>query len=255
MVLPASVYQFDLDVVSMLNSAYQAGYNVPMYIFQNKFPEFEEDLREEEVLDAGMVKLIKPKGVDLTYSIYWTGRKFRGGYVSINNRYSGVNRGYPVKENGKTMFAAHLPDIKSKLKRQIEGKKAQWCCVDVILGADGKLYFWKPGRIEEEFSLILSLYGEDPTEENFQKLTDNFTNTDIKTYKPEGFMCSLPYSSEERTQTYLYVHHNAEPTVSAVWKKTYEKMELLKKQCMFQYGMDRYMTRCYGILMRSGKTS
>ena len=79
MIVSIEAYRFNKNVPALVSKAYDAGLNVPQYYFNKDFDIAKEYLEDKEIIDGGILKMIKPKGVDFIYSLYWTGTIFRGG--------------------------------------------------------------------------------------------------------------------------------------------------------------------------------
>lgn len=229
----------DDNIISTISMAYESGMNVPATYFN-----------EEEAKEAGAIKsrgpvwVRKPDGVEFSYMIFWTGRKFRGGYVSINNNYSGVQRGR-FDRNGETLFCAHIPEIKRCYKKLLPEKKG-WIVFSFILTEGGKIYFWGRDNIEHYVTSIESITGE-----FFDELEDIFVE-ERKLQKPVGFVASAMIYDQNFSPLKIETALPAE-SITKAWKNFYESMNDLDKTYNFTSGLDGYMRKAYAIMQSHNK--
>ena len=85
---------YDDDIVNVVDDAFKNTYTIPKFYFERNYEQVRESLSEEEVFYNPPMYFVKPRGsIEFSYIVFWTGKKFLGGYVSLNNNYSGVQRG------------------------------------------------------------------------------------------------------------------------------------------------------------------
>ena len=102
---------FDDNIIKVISEAYEVGFNIPPKYLPSDVDKIPEG---REVYVNKPLSIVRPDGVEFTYILFWNGRKFKGGYVSINNNYSGVQRG-SFERNGETLFASHVYGLKKIL--------------------------------------------------------------------------------------------------------------------------------------------
>jgi hypothetical protein len=227
------------NIVDVITSAYEAGLNVPKYYFQKHYEEMKDTFEEHELIVVPPLYFVKPEGVEFNYSIFWTGRKFRGGFVTIKNNYRGLGRGPYNPGNGKTMFAAHVPEFKKSIKK-IVGEEPVWVSIDGVL-SEGKIYFWGFSEVDSE--LVEKLTGD-----SIDVLTQKFTE-DETTNKPEGFVAASNIFGPEG----FSFSEGPEKSITKAWKEFYIKASMLKKEYWYTENMDTLMRKGYSELMKAGK--
>ena len=229
----------DDNIISTMQMAYESGMNVPVSFFN-----------EDKAKEAGAVKtkgpiwIKKPEGIEFSYMIFWTGRKFRGGYVSLNNNYSGVQRGR-FDRNGETLFCSHIPEIK-KCYKKILPEKSGWIVFSFIMSENGRIYFWGRDNIEHYITPIEMI-----TQVTFEHLEEIFLHDD-KLAKPEGYVASAMVYDQNYSPLYI---HTALPdlSITKAWKNFYVDMEDIDKTYNFTIGLENYMRKAYAILNHHNK--
>ena len=146
---------FDDNVIKVIANAYEAGFNIPVKYFEKDYDKVPEDA---EVYHNNPLYIIKPQGTEFTYIMYWTGKKMKGGFISINNNYSGVQRG-SWSRNGETLFAGHIYELKRSCKRLIDISEPQWICESFVMDNNGKIFYWGKDSIEHYSEQINKLTG------------------------------------------------------------------------------------------------
>lgn len=227
---------YEKDVIGVIDNAYRAGFTIPHYIFDKDQKLIEDS--PEEFYYVPPLFIAKPKGVEFSYILFWTGEKFRGGYIAITNNYSGVQRGYRER-NGGTIFAAHIKELRLCI-RKLMGEEPCWVAYSFVLGENGRLYFWGTDSIDFYADPIEHLTGE-----SMKGLTDMFMNPE-KNKRPEGFVSFLPVFCRDKP-TFLCTGDPKE-TVSKSWRILYEKLECLSHDFWFSVGIDSYARNAYAQL-------
>lgn len=219
---------FDDNVIKVISDAYEAGFNIPVKYFEKDYNKVPEDA---EAYCNNPLYIIKPQGTEFTYIMYWTGKKMKGGFISINNNYSGVQRG-AWSRNGETLFAGHIYELKRCCKRLIDLEKPQWICESFVMDETGKIFYWGKDSIEYYSEPLSKLTGHTIVE-----LEEIYTNQ--KSKKPEGFVASLLVIKDGAP---LYVY-TAEPdeSISKAWKGLYASLCMTNKAYSYSNGVDVYM--------------
>ena len=226
---------FDNNIISVIDEAYRVGFNVPEKFFKDNITEV--DTEGKEIYYNSPMYVVKPKGVEFSYIVYWTGKRFLGGYVSINNNYSSVQRGR-LCNNGFTLFAAHVPEVRRCFKK-LAGNIAGWICRSFILDDEGTIFSWGKDYIENYGDMIKSLTGDDVT-----VLQEKFDSGE-KTYKPEGFVSAMIVKNPEAD---FQIVSKRKDTISKAWRDLYADAELLPVTNDFTFGMESYMRMGYAKL-------
>jgi hypothetical protein len=227
------------NIVEVITSAYESGMAVPQYYFQRHYEEMKEVIDDQEIIAVPPMWFVKPKGVEFNYTVYWNGRKLRGGYLTIQNNYKGIGRGPELKGNGSTMFAAHVQKFK-KAARKLSGEESLWISIDGIL-TDTGVVFWGYGEVDQK--LIERLTGEE-----IGVLEGKF-NAEEKTSFPEGFVARCLAMGGEPIE----VIEGPEKSITAAWKKVYQKASMLKKKFWYTEALDNMMRKGYSQFMSSGE--
>lgn len=231
--------QHKKNIVEVITSAYETGMAVPQYYFQRHYEEMREAIDDQEIVAVPPMWFIKPKGVEFNYTVYWTGRKFRGGYVTLVNNYAGIGRGPEMKGNGCTMFASHVQKFKKAAKKLVD-TEPYWISIDGIL-TDSGVVFWGYGEVDTE--LIEKLTGEE-----FDNLQAKF-DSEEKTSFPEGFVARCLVMGGDT----IRVSEGPEKSITAVWKKVYQSASMLKKKFWYTEALDNMMRKGYSQFMSSGE--
>ena len=229
----------DDSIVSTLTKAFESGMNVPKTFFKE-----EDTAGLENIHRKSPLWIQKPDGIEFTYMIYWTGKKFRGGYVSINNNYQGVQRG-KFQRNGETLFCSHIPEIKRCYKKILPEKG--WIAYSFIMDENGKIFFWGRDNIEHYKLSIEYITGV-----MFDELEDLF-DTDGKLRKPIGYVASTMIFDESNKPSYIESSF-VDISITKVWKNFYDKINSeVPKQFNFTIGLEQYMRRAYALLQTYNK--
>jgi hypothetical protein len=226
------------NIVEVITSAYETGMAVPQYYFQRHYEEMKDAIDDQEIVAVPPMWFIKPKGIEFNYTLYWTGRKFKGGYVTLLNNYLGINRG-PEVSNGATMFAAHVLKFKKAAKKLVD-EEPLWLSINGIL-TDNGVVFW--GYSEVDRGLVEQLVGD-----TLEGISEKFINNE-KTLFPEGFVVRLNVFNAES----LVITEGPEKSITAAWKAVYQKASMLKKHCWYTEALDNYMRKAYSKFMLSGE--
>lgn len=227
------------SIVEVITTAYEIGLNVPQYYFQRHYEEMKEVLEGHEMVVVSPMYFIKPSGVEFNYTVFWTGSKFRGGYVTIDNNYTGVGKGQDLKGSARTMVALHVPEIKRALKRAVQADNPVWLSIDLIYDGE-KIYFWGYGDLDVE--MVSKLTGID-----IEELSEKFVAGD-KVTKPEGFVAKGMVMPDG-----FFMVSEVEKSVTAAWKDFYHRASMLKKTLWYNEGLDGFMRKGYSKLIGSGK--
>lgn len=227
---------FDDNIVEIIDKAYRTGYNIPKYFFQREYDNIKDNLVGKDVYFNPPMIFLKPVGIEFTYILYWTGEKFRAGYISINNNYAGVQRG-PYDRNGETLFAAHVPEIK-RLYKKIAVNPG-WIAKSFVLSPEGRIYYWGEDYIPHYYPQIEML-----TQSGIEDLEQAFIS-ERDGRKPEGFVASTVVRS--KAPHYLYSELPAN-SVSKAWKNCYSNLDNIGPDMYFTLGLDSYMRHAYAQL-------
>lgn len=236
------MFPYEDDIIGVVDNAYRAGFNLPKYYFLD---DTEIDSIDVESYVCKPLLITKPAGVEFSYILYWNGRKFKGGYISINNNYTGVQRGSRVAPNGSMLFASHVPELHRCYKRMITGEQT-WLAHSFIFNeALNKIMYYGTDDVDFYRESIENLTGE-----NFDDLTEAYSK-DENRRKPVGFVPSL-HVYEREAFKFINVGDRCD-TVSRAWKMIYEKCDLLRKDHWFIPNIDSYMRTGYAILKTKNK--
>jgi len=229
---------FDDNIVDIIDKAYRVGYNIPKYFFQREYDTIKDTLVNKEVYYNSPMIFLKPAGIEFSYLLYWNGHKFRGGYISINNNYAGVQRGQ-FERNGETLFASHIPDIKRIYKKITEQEIPQWICKSFILSPEGRIYYWGEDYIVHYKTQIEALTGVtmEDLHKSFHEERDN--------RRPDCFVASVVVRN--KVPLYLY-SGQPERSVSKAWKSCYSTLGTLPNDKYFTLNLDSYMRHAYAQL-------
>jgi len=228
----------DDKIIATLTTAFESGMNVPKTFFR------EEDIEGlPNIHKAGPIWVQKPDGIEFAYMIYWSGRKFRGGYVSLNNNYSGVQRGR-FERNGETLLCAHIPELKRAYKKLLP--ESGWIIFNFIMSDEGKIYFWGRDNIEHYKTPIEIMTGI-----MFEDLEEVF-RTDGKLKKPEGYVASAMIFDRDNNPMYIETSYPAY-TITKVWQNFYDNLRDLDKTYNFTIGLEQYMRKAYAMLQNHNK--
>lgn len=233
---------FDENIIGVIDNAYMAGFNIPQYFFQREYDSIKDSLVGKEVYFNNPMIFIKPQGVEFSYILFWNGEKFKGGYVSINNSYSGVQRGV-FERNGETLFAAHVPEIRKCYKKVI-GDTPMWIAKSFVLSTDGKIYYWGedyPDYYKEQIEVL--------TEKPLEELLEGFLNGE-NFHKPKGYVASL--TVKNKAPLFTYIQPPAQ-SISKAWKLLYEALGNMPPDQYFALGIDNYMRLGYAQMMMHKK--
>lgn len=227
------------DVIGTISMAYEAGMNVP----KTYFSLHEAQESGNKYIQAGPIWIAKPDGIEFTYIVYWTGRKFRAGYISINNNYSGVQRGR-FDRNGETLFISHVSEIRKWYKKILP--EHGWMAYSFIMDEDRKIFFWGKDNFEHYYNPIEKITGINPEELELAFMREE------KLHKPQGFVASAMVYDEDFAK--LYIHTSSvQDRVTKAWRNFYMDMEDVDKSCNLTIGLDNYMRKAYAVLMSSNK--
>jgi len=227
------------DAIQQISIAFEAGMNVPKTYFSRA----EAEESGNKVVYINPLWITKPEGIEFTYIVYWTGTKFRGGYISINNNYSGVQRGR-FDRNGETLIVSHIHELRKCYKKILP--EYGWIAYSFIMDDKNKIFFWGKDNIEHFYNPIENLTGL-----AIEDLETIFLN-DEKMSKPHGFVASAMVYDENFNK--LYIHTSkVKDTITQAWKSFYIDMEDVDEKCNFTIGLDNYMRKAYAILMSSNK--
>jgi hypothetical protein len=238
---------FDDNIIQVVDEAYRVGFNLPEKFFKGNPQNL--NLESKEVYENYPLNIIKPEGIEFSYIIFWDGRRFLGGYISINNNYTGVQRG-EFSRNGSTLFAGHVPEIKKSYKKLLK-EEPMWIARAFILGVDNRIYYWGIDSVIEYSSSIYALTGD-----RLDDITSKFINKE-KTFKPEGFTASILVKAKDVTpDTHTYnTMGKACDSISKAWKGLYNEVSGFTKEFEFTLGLEPYMRKAYSLLMVSNKIS
>lgn len=227
---------FDDNIVDIIDKAYRAGYNIPKYFFQREYDNIKDTLEGKEVYYNSPMIFIKPSGIEFTYILYWNGKRFRGGYISINNNYAGVQRGQ-FDRNGETIFASHIPELKRLYKKIAD--EPMWIAKAFIMSPEGRIYYWGEDYITHYVPQIEILTGfkMDELLISFHEERDN--------RRPYCFVASVVVRN--KNPMYLY-SGQPERSVSKAWKSCYSSLETLPIDRYFTLNLDSYMRHAYAQL-------
>lgn len=226
---------FDDNVIKVISEAYEAGFNIPVKFFEKDRDKITEDM---EVFTNNPLYIVKPQGTEFTYIMYWTGKKMKGGFISLNNNYSGVQRGTWIR-NGETLFAGHIYELKRCCKRLINLEEPQWICESFVMDESGKIFYWGKDSIEYYAEQLGRLTGHTIVE-----LEDIYSNQ--KSKKPEGFVASLLVMNNN-IPAYIYVDEPDE-SISKAWKGLYASLCGINKSYSYTNGVDTYMRTAFAKL-------
>ena len=235
--------QYDEDIINVVDSAYRAGFYIPQYFFQKDLDKVKEKAMTDEVVHNDPMYFVKPKGIEFSYIIYWTGAKFRGGYVTINNNYTGVQRG-GFDRNGQTLFASHVDDVRQYYKKFTELDKPKWIAHSFVLSDDNRIYYWGLDDVSH-YADMIGAY----TNNSLEDLVTMF-DAGEKMEKPKGFISSLQIYDENFKKDYLHISE-VKDSVSATWKNIYLMAGMLRKNFQFTLDMDAYIRKGYATLKKN----
>lgn len=226
---------FDDNIVEIIDKAYKVGFNIPKYYFQREYDNIKDTIQDKEVYFNSPMIFLKPKGIEFSYILYWNGNKFRGGFISINNNYAGVQRG-PFDRNGETLFAAHITEIKRIYKKNAE---VGWIAKAFILSPEGRIYYWGEDNVQHYKTQIeiLTVTAFDDLEKSFIEERDS--------RRPEGFVASTIVRN--KNPLYLYSELPAR-SVSKAWKNCYSNLDNLGIDVYYTLGLDDYMRLAFAQL-------
>ena len=228
---------FDNNIISVIDEAYKAGFNIPQKFFKDNPQQI--DVENREVFQNYPLFIIKPEGIEFSYLLFWSGNKFYGGYVSINNNYTSVQRGTSSR-NGETLFAGHVQDVRKCYKKIITDKPT-WIARSFVLGNDGVIYYWGLDNIEHYAEQIYALTGF-----KLDEITDKFLKKE-KTYKPEGFISSIMIKSDG-VNRYIQTTRSPHKSISKSWADLYGVCDKLDKEFEFTKGIDSYIRKGFSLL-------
>lgn len=237
--------QHDEDIITVVDNAFKAGFYMPKYYFQKDIDEVNKVKNCCEIIYNHPMFFVKPKGIEFSYIIYWNGSRFKGGFVSINNNYTGLQRG-GFDRNGETLFASHIREIKMCYKKFTENDIPKWIVHSFILTEEGKILYWGLDNIEH-YKEIISNY----TGELFEDLVELYLSSD-KRNRPEGFISSLMIYDSVGKKSYIHtgiVHM----TISSAWKDIYNKINDLRKEFNYTLCLDTYARKGYAMLKSYNK--
>jgi len=228
---------FESSIIDVINEGYEAGFNLP----EKFLPHQTEDIPpNSELFINDPLTIVKPVGFEFTYMVFWDGRKFRGGYISINNNYSGVQRGMFAR-NGETLFAGHVITLRKRFKNICKKDNPRWVCKAFILSESGKIFYWGNDIIDYYSEQLKVLTGS-----NVAELEDKFLSGE-KTFKPAGFVSSILIKS---VGTAKFIHTgNVSESISKSWHSCYGEAEKLDKGFYYTLGVDNYIRKAYRKMM------
>ena len=233
---------YDDDIVNVVDDAFKNTYTIPKFYFERNYEQVRESLSEEEVFYNPPMYFVKPRGsIEFSYIVFWTGKKFLGGYVSLNNNYSGVQRGR-MDRNGETIFAGHIKPIRTIFKRYLDDKP-RWICEAFLLTEDNKILYWGKDSVEHYEEQIYKLTGYTPEE-----LKEKFLSGE-KTFKPKGFLASIMIYGLDFERQFIY-SGDVKETLSQTWRQMYDDASTFAKDRQFTVGIDAYMRKAYSMILK-----
>ena len=225
---------FEGDVINVIDDAFKAGFNIPKYYFEKDF----NDSIDGEVYFCDPMYMLKPQGIEFSYVLFWTGSRFKGGFVSMNNNYIGLQRGARSR-NGSTLFAQHVPELKRCYRRYC-GSEPAWIVHSFVLGDNGKIYYWGLDDIDVYVEQI-----EKITDMPFDDLVSLYLSED-NTKKPKGFVSSLAIFTRDGEM--FTCCGDVADTITKSWNVLYEKADCLKKDLWWVPNIESYMRTAYAKL-------
>jgi hypothetical protein len=235
------------DIITATEVAIKSGFEIPPYAFNT--PEKLHGVKGNEIIQNGRMFFKKPDGYDISYILFWTGKHFHGGYVSINSNYAFLDRGDEA-EIGFVLFAEHLPEIKKKMKRLLKeagimDKEGFFIRGDFVLQEDGTLFYWGIDfDINKYIGAIEVLTGHD-----IDTIAGAFMEqSDLRIKKPSGFAGAMAYSEDEE----IKMMYEVSPSITKAFENMYSKLSH-NRRCMFLYGYERIFRRAYHILKKQNK--
>lgn len=236
------MFPYEDDIIGVVDNAYRAGFSLPKYYF---IDDKAVESLNGEVYVCNPLIITRPQGVEFTYILYWNGKRFKGGYIAINNNYTGVQRGARVSPNGSMLFASHVPELRRCYKKMVS-TEPMWLAHTFIFDESiNKIVYYGTDDVEFYKESIENL-----TDENFEELTEAY-GKDENRRKPVGFVPSI-FVYENNSFKFINVGDRCD-TVSKAWKMMYEKCELLRKDHWFLPSVDSYMRTGYAILKSKNK--
>lgn len=225
---------FETDVISVIDNAYRAGFFMPKYYFEKDAKVLEGS--SDEIYYVDPLYIVKPKGIEFTYIMFWNGFKLCAGYISINNNYTGLQRG-GRGFNGGTLFAAKIQYMNVSYKK-LSGGEPMWLAHSFVLTDKGKMFYFGTDDIDKYIEPIEKLTGKD-----FVELTDLYLAKE-KTRKPEGFVSFIPVLNHKNLEEFIYTG-DVQTSVTKSWNTMYEKLECLRINMHFLPGVDSYIRKAY----------
>lgn len=241
------------DVITATEIAIKSGFNIPPYAFNS--PEKLYGVKGNEIIQNGRMYFKKPDGYDLSYILFWTGKHFHGGYISLNSNYAFLDRGFSA-ERGFVLFASHLPEIKKKVKRLlreagIAEKEGFFIRIDLVLQEDGTLVYWGADYDINKYIEAIELL----TEYSIDTIASAFMEqNDIRIKKPEGYVGAVMFddiSDGEITNRYCY---GTAMSIKATFKQIYSKL-MPNKNYIFLQGYEKIFSPAFHILKKHNKIS
>lgn len=229
---------YEDDIISVIDTAYKAGFFVPKYFFE-KDKELVKN-SQDEIYHVDPLYIAKPKGVEFSYVAFYNGDKLRGGYLSINNNYSGLQRGMRSRGGG-TMFSADIRDVRVGFKKMTK-EEPQWMAHSFVMDEKGKIVYFGNDSHEYYIEQIEKLAGK-----RFDELTDIFLAGE-KMKRPQGFVSFLPVVNSEYVDGYFTCVGDVQQTVTKSWNTLYDKLDCLDKKLWYLPSVDSYIRKAYATM-------
>lgn len=231
---------FDDKIVDVIDDAFKHGFSVPKYAFESNLEELLEISGDsDEVFFNHPMYFLKPDSIEFSYIIFWDGKKFHGGYISINNNYAGVQRG-GLERNGETLFAGHVKRIRTCYKK-VAKDKPMWLCSAFLLDNERRILYWGHDEVSHYEEAIMKLTGH-----SLDELEEKFKSGE-KTYKPNGFVPSILLYRGGFEKLYIKTGE-AGTSISSVWRNFYKDLSSTPRDILYMQGMTDYMRKAYAML-------